>query len=57
MRKRACYRSEISKKFVCGRDEMIETCVPHRAYANTGMSEDETRNMMKVWFPTLKRWK
>lgn len=38
-------------------DEMIETCVPHMAFANTGMSEDEARNMMKEWFPTLKRWK
>lgn len=30
-------------------DEMIETCVPHMASANTGISEDEARNMMKEW--------
>lgn len=33
-------------------DEMIETCVPHIASDNTGMNENEARNMMKEWFPT-----
>lgn len=41
----------------CSMDEMIETCVPHMASANTNMSEDEARNMMREFFPTLKRWK
>jgi hypothetical protein len=38
-------------------DEMIEFCVPHMASANSGMSEDEARNMMEEFYPTLKRWK
>ncbi|GHV56407.1 transcriptional regulator [Synergistales bacterium] len=37
-------------------DGMIEFCVPHMASANSGMSEDEARNMMREFFPTLKRW-
>lgn len=38
-------------------EEMIETCVPHMVTANAGMSEDEARNMMRQFFPTLKRWR
>jgi hypothetical protein len=41
----------------CTMDEMIELCVPSMAAANAGMSEEEARNMMKEFFPTLKRWK
>lgn len=41
----------------CTMDEMIEYCVPHMASANSDMTEDEARNMMKEFFPTLKRWK
>jgi len=41
----------------CTMDEMIEFCVSHMASANPGMSEDEARNQMKKFFPTLKRWK
>ena len=41
----------------CTIDEMIEACVPHMASANSGMSEDEARKMMKEFFPSLKRWK
>ena len=41
----------------CTMDEMIEFCVPHMASVNPGMSEDEARNQMKKFFPTLKRWK
>ncbi|MCC5910810.1 MAG: zinc ribbon domain-containing protein [Clostridiaceae bacterium] len=37
--------------------KMIEVCVPHMVSANSGMSEDKARNMMKEFFPTLKRWK
>lgn len=36
---------------------MIELCVPHMVSANSGMSEDEARRMMKEFFPTLKRWR
>ena len=38
-------------------EEMIEGCVPMMAGANSGMSEEEARNMMKQFFPELKRWK
>lgn len=41
----------------CAMDEMIEFCVPHMVTANSGMTENEARNMMKEFFPTLKRWK
>jgi hypothetical protein len=37
-------------------EEMIEICVPHMASANPDMTEDEARDSMKEWFPTLKRW-
>lgn len=38
-------------------EEMIEVCVPHMVAANSGMSEDLARNMMREYFPKLKRWK
>lgn len=38
-------------------DEMIELCVPYMASAESGMSEDEARSMMKEFFPGLKRWR
>jgi len=41
----------------CTMDEMIEFCVPHMTNNNAGMSTDEARKMMRVFFPTLKRWK
>lgn len=37
-------------------EEMIEVCVPHMVSANSGMSEDEARKMMREYFPKLKRW-
>ena len=41
----------------CTMEEMIEGCVPMMTGANSGMSEEEARNMMKQFFPELKRWK
>ncbi len=38
-------------------DEMIELCVPHMAGEGSGMNEDQARNMMREFFPNLKRWK
>ena len=38
-------------------EEMIQLCVPHVTAANPGMSEEEARQRMQAWFPTLKRWK
>lgn len=38
-------------------EEMIEVCVPNVVSANSDMTEDEARNMMREWFPTFKRWK
>lgn len=38
-------------------DEMIELCVPHMAEAHPEMTEEKARQMMKEFFPHLKRWK
>jgi hypothetical protein len=38
-------------------EDMIAMCVPHVTSANSGMSEDEARKMMRGFFPVLKRWK
>ncbi len=35
---------------------MIELCAPNMAAANPNMTEDKARDMMREWFPTLKRW-
>jgi len=37
-------------------EDMIEFCVPHMVESNPGISEDEARASMKVFFPKLKRW-
>ena len=37
-------------------EEMIEICVPHMAGADSGITEEEARNRMEGFFPTLKRW-
>lgn len=37
-------------------EEMIELCAPNMASANPDITEDKAREMMKEWFPTLKRW-
>lgn len=38
-------------------DEMIEICVPHMVQGNKEMTEEVARGMMRMFFPTLKRWK
>ncbi len=38
-------------------EELIEFCVPHMVDNNPGMTEETARDMMKQFFPTLKRWK
>ena len=38
-------------------EEMIEICVPHVIAANENMTEEGARNMMREFYPTLKRWK
>ncbi|WP_101773172.1 zinc ribbon domain-containing protein [Peptostreptococcus faecalis] len=38
-------------------EEMIEICVKPMLLANKGMTEEQVRNSMKGYFPTLKRWK
>lgn len=40
----------------CTMDEMIEACVPPMTEANSGMSAEEARSMMRQCFPKLKRW-
>ena len=37
-------------------DEMIEICVPPMVQANEGMTEKSAREMMRQFFPMLKRW-
>lgn len=38
-------------------EEMIEICVPPMVQSNPGMTEDQAREMMRQFFPHLKRWK
>ena len=38
-------------------EEMIEVCIPHMVAANPDMKEEEAREIMREWFPTLKHWK
>ena len=40
----------------CTMAEMIEFCLPHMVSANEGMDEDNARQMLTKFFPTLKRW-
>lgn len=42
---------------VLSMEEMIAICVPHVVTANPSMNEDEARDMMREFLPTLKRWK
>lgn len=35
---------------------MIDICVPPMVEHNPAMSEDQAREMMKQFFPSLKRW-
>lgn len=37
-------------------EEMIEFCVPHMTAGNDGMTQDKAREMMREFFPALKRW-
>ncbi|MDP4109956.1 MAG: zinc ribbon domain-containing protein [Bacillota bacterium] len=37
-------------------EEMIEICVPPVLENNPGMTPDTAREMMRKFFPTLKRW-
>lgn len=38
-------------------DEMIERCLPFMVAGNDGMREDEALEMMREFFPMLKRWR
>lgn len=38
-------------------EEMIETCVPFVKEANPELTEENVRNMLQEFLPTLKRWK
>lgn len=37
--------------------EMIEICVPPMVQSNQGMTPEQAREMMRQFFPHLKRWK
>lgn len=51
-----CYKDGVFTS-ECSMDEMIDFCVPHMVAANPKINEDEAKNQMKAFFPTLKRWK
>jgi hypothetical protein len=38
-------------------EEMIEICVPPMVEHNPGMTPEAAREMMRAFFPTLKRWR
>ena len=38
-------------------DEMIDFCVQPMVEANPGMTKEKAQEMMRQWFPGLKRWK
>ena len=37
-------------------EEMIEFCITPMVNANQDMTSEQAREMMKQYFPTLKRW-
>lgn len=37
-------------------EEMIEFCITPMVNANQNMTNEQAREMMKQYFPTLKRW-
>jgi hypothetical protein len=51
-----CYENGTFKADI-SMEEMIEFCVPHVVSANSGMTEDAARSMVREFFPKLKRWK
>lgn len=50
-----CYKNG-AFTFDCSMEEMIDICVPHMTQANPDMREETAREMMKTFFPMLKRW-
>lgn len=38
-------------------EQMIEACVPHLMNAHKELNEEEARENLKKFLPTLKRWK
>lgn len=44
-------------KFEGTMDEMIEICIAPVVESNPKFSEQQARDMMKQFFPSLKRWK
>lgn len=51
-----CYENG-SFTFNGSMDEMIEICVEPMVKENPQMSREKAREMMKSFFPSLKRWK
>ncbi len=52
---RYCYK-EGSFTADCTMEAMIEFCVPHMVQSVPGMTDDKAREMMRQFFPKLKRW-
>lgn len=42
--------------FTGSMDEMIEICIPPMVKNNPNMTPDAARDMMRKFFPMLKRW-
>lgn len=40
----------------CTMGEMINICTPHMLKNNPTMSEEQAKQLMTQFFPTLKRW-
>ena len=51
-----CYQNGVFTADV-GMDEMINFCVNPMVENNPGMTETAAREMMKKFFPVLKRWR
>lgn len=41
----------------CSLEEMVDLCAPAIANEETGLNEEEAREFVKNYLPTLRRWK
>lgn len=51
-----CYKNG-AFTFTGSMEEMIEICVPPMVEHNPGMTQETARDMMRKFFPVLKRWR
>ena len=50
-----CYKDD---RFIAdiSMEEMIDVCAPHMVKAHPNMTEEAAKELMRSFFPTLKRW-